>query len=109
MAKIRILFAFVANLILFLIVVFLNISIYYNSFSKLMDVEFRLRWSQSDPGYIWHVLSALCEWLGLFALVAYFGTFIPEFRGLYWKSLKESNVENTIDLNKIEINGNQLL
>ena len=91
-----------------LIGVFGALSLYDNSVSKLLDVEFRLKWSEKDPGYIWHVLSALCEWLGFFALLSCFLVFIPEFKGLNWKSLKESNVENSIDLNKIEINGNQL-
>ena len=108
MAKIRILLSVVATLIMTIGVIFLILAMFSATYDRFLETEFRLQWSKSDPGYLWHFLSALCEWLGMLALDLYFATFIPEFVGIDWKYLRGTTLQKSDNLNKDEINGNQI-
>ncbi|CAG2119913.1 unnamed protein product [Medioppia subpectinata] len=55
-----------------------------------MNINIRMRWSESQPGYLPHVISAFLEWAVILIVCPYFWTFISEFKG-YSLSFKVEN------------------
>ncbi|KAM4675649.1 DNA damage-regulated autophagy modulator protein 1 [Discoglossus pictus] len=42
----------------------------------------KIHWQPSDVGYIYHITSAICEWVVAFGFILFFITFIREFQGI---------------------------
>ena len=55
-------FATIGTIAVFLSGIFLLLS-WIEAEDKLMDTEFRLKWNSGQPGYLWHVLSTVFEWV----------------------------------------------
>ena len=75
-----------------LMLIFGILSVLSVSLEKFLDNKFRVFWSESDSGYIYHCLSALFEWLTVLTLSPFFMTFIPEFKTILMKT--DSNRNN---------------
>ena len=104
MAKIRIIIAIFANIFLIFCGIIEILSIITIGWTVFLNNDVRLYWSYSDPGYLLHVSSAFFEWLCVLSLSPFFMTFIRDFKRIDWKYLRETKVENTIDLNIIKTN-----
>ena len=103
MAKIRILLTIISIITFNLTALFGTLSTQELTLSQLLDNDFRLFWSNNDPGYIWHCFSTFSQWLAVLILSPFFLTYVKEYKSIDWKYLRKTYVENTIDLNKIKI------
>ena len=73
---------------LFTYVCLLVVSALGVDFDQFIDTDFR---PSDDPGYVWHCLSALFQWLTFVNFSFYFIVLIPEFKTIDWKSLIQTN------------------
>ena len=110
LAKIRLLIAIITGFFCGVMIFSGLLSVITFSIKSFLNNETRIQWSDSDPGYIWHCLSTLFEWFAVLSLSPYFATFIPEFKSITWKDLKQtSSVEKSVDVLNTDTNDNQVV
>jgi hypothetical protein len=87
MAKVRLFIAIISILSIFLSGISICWSILsLNNRSVVFDFDFRVNWNNSINGYLAHCFSALGEWLFIFSLSSFIGTFSNEFKKFHIKN-----------------------
>ena len=102
LATIRLSIGFLTLFSVALLMLFALLSFVEIGFDKFWSTEFRLHWSPPDPGYHYHWLSTLFEWIAVLSLSPYFLTYLPDFKTNSWNSLRQS--ETHFDSNSNTIN-----
>ncbi len=63
----------------------------------IFDFDFRINWNNSINGYLAHCISAFGEWIFIFSLSTFIGTFSNEFKKFH---IKNGNVKLIINNNE---------
>lgn len=102
-AKIRLIITIAAIILYLTSIITSTISFYI--FGKFPENDIRLHWTSDIPGYTWHIVSAITEWLFVLMASPFFVTFINEFKSLKWseitlKSHQSERLNMTTDSNR---------
>ena len=102
-AKTRLIITIAAIILYLTTIITSAISIYL--FGKFPENDIRFHWSSDLPGYTWHIISAITEWLFVFMASPFFITFINEFKSWKWseitlKSHQGERLNMTTDSNR---------
>jgi hypothetical protein len=65
-----------------------------------LDFNFRANWNNSINGYLAHCISAFGEWIFIFSISTFIGTFSNEFKKFH---IKNGNVKLIINNNETQL------